>query len=416
MPPILHAPAGAPRRLLAGTRPRHAHAMMRGKMQPTAPSSTVAHTKSLLGLEVMRFLCALSVLVWHYQHFYYVGTKPVGLVTQAQPWFGLLQPFYLYGYLGVQAFWCLSGFIFFWKYAQPVAQGQVAVGRFAWLRFSRLYPLHLLTLLAVALLAAAYRWRHGSDFVYPHNDLKHFALQLFLASDWGLQDGWSFNGPIWSISVEVLVYALFYGLCRLGLTRWWHVAGLIGLSGTLYGSRLTAHPVVLCIFFFYLGALTHLGWRALGASRPTRQRLVLALFALAIVAATAWLALGHLRPMFYVALVTPLSAVLLLSSVQPRSARVAGWISTLGDTTYASYLLHFPLQLLVATALPPGTPPARVLPLQHPAWLLGFVALSFGLAVLVYRHVEVPAQAWLRRRMERARPRPRRTAPLAVDR
>src|SRR6218665_1310018 len=122
------------------------------KISSAPPGAAAAHTKTLLGLELMRFACALAVLVWHYQHFYYVGGVPVGFSREAQPWFQWLQPLYHHGFLGVQAFWCLSGFIFFWKYAQPVAGGRVAGWRFAALRFSRLYPLHLLTLLAVAAL------------------------------------------------------------------------------------------------------------------------------------------------------------------------------------------------------------------------------------------------------------------------
>jgi len=103
-----------------------------------------------------------------------------------------------------------------------------------------------------------------------------------------------------------------------------------------------------------------------------------------------------LRPMFYTALLAPLAILLLLRWVHPKSARVAGVIATLGNTTYASYLLHFPLQLLVANLS--GGHPER-LPLASPLWLMGYLGLSFGLAVLVYRHIELPAQAALRARL-----------------
>src|SRR3989344_1891704 len=145
--------------------------------RPAAPAAT------LLGLELMRFVCALSVLLWHYQHFYVVGPVTADLVHDhaVQPLAAWLAPFYGHGWLGVQAFWALSGFIFFWKYGQAVADGKVAAGRFAWLRFSRLYPLHLVTLLAMLPLIAWYRAQTGQDYVYTHNDAEHFVLQLFLA-------------------------------------------------------------------------------------------------------------------------------------------------------------------------------------------------------------------------------------------
>lgn len=361
-------------------------------MYPTSPPTE----KSLLGLELLRFACAISVLLWHYNHFYVVGSTHQGFSTTAQPLYGWLKPFYEAGWLGVQVFWALSGFIFFWKYAQPVSQGQVTARRFAALRFSRLYPLHLITLLAVAALAARYQAQHGVSYVYQFNDVPHFILQLFLASDWPGRNEWSFNGPIWSVSIEVLVYALFFGLCRLGLTRWWQVLGMIGLAGAVYASKRTDHPIVLCVFFFYLGALTHLAHEALGRLSSNTQRMLAAAAVLLLAAGTAVTAMGKLRPMFYTALLAPLAILLLLRWVQPKSARVAGVIATLGNTTYASYLLHFPLQLLVANLS--GGHPER-LPLASPLWLMGYLGLSFGLAVLVYRHIEVPAQAALRARL-----------------
>jgi peptidoglycan/LPS O-acetylase OafA/YrhL len=362
--------------------------------RPSAPLSTPTH--ALLGLELLRFACAISVLVWHYQHFYFVGGAPVGFEVTQQPLYGLLKPFYEAGWLGVQAFWCLSGFIFFWKYARPVSQGQVGARHFAVLRFSRLYPLHLATLLLVAALAAWYRARQGVDYVYQYNDWPHFVLQLFMASDWPGRSEWSFNGPIWSISIEVLVYALFYALSRLGLTRWQHVAGLIGACGLIYALKLTPHPIVLCVFFFYLGALTHLAHEALLRQPRLVQRLLLAA-GLVAVGAGAWLvAIGKLKAMFYVALLAPVMLLILLDAVRPRSPRLVHAINALGNTTYASYLLHFPLQLLTANLV---SSLGWHLPLQHPAFLLGYLVLTFGLAAIVYRVLEMPAQTWLRQRL-----------------
>ena len=40
-----------------------------------------------------------------------------------------------------------------------------------------------------------------------------------MASEWGITQGESFDGPIWSVSVEVLVYLLFFLMLRV--TRSW---------------------------------------------------------------------------------------------------------------------------------------------------------------------------------------------------
>jgi peptidoglycan/LPS O-acetylase OafA/YrhL len=176
-------------------------------------------------------------------------------------WLGSL---YEPGNYGVQVFWCISGFIFHWKYAQAVSMGQVTPGTFLLRRVIRLYPLHLLTLLLVALAQPTYMAAHGAYFVFPDNDAWHFLLHLFMASSWNLEPGGSFNGPIWSVSVEVLVYACFFVLLRLfGATARVHVGVL--LACVVAKALKVPHPVLDCLLFFYLGGLTAL---AHGHLRP----------------------------------------------------------------------------------------------------------------------------------------------------
>jgi peptidoglycan/LPS O-acetylase OafA/YrhL len=357
-----------------------------------------ANPHTLIGIELARFACTLPILLWHYQHFYYVNGHPVGFDTAAQPLYAWLQPFYLYGYLSVQAFWCLSGFIFFWKYAQPVAQGQVPFSKFALLRFSRLYPLHLLTLLLVAAMSWRYEVINASPgFVYPNQDAQHFILQLFMASDWRPGINWSYNGPIWSISVEILVYALFYGLCRLGVTKLWMVLGMIAGSGAVYALKLTTHPVVLCVFFFYLGALTCIAHDAFQhrLSEEAKGAVLKAVIGL-VMAGAALAVIGVLRPMFFVALLTPVAIVALLHWVHPKSDRTRRLIVGLGNMTYSSYLWHFPLQLAAALVFihHPGD-----LPAHSPWWLLAYLGTTYLIATLSYRFIESPAQDWIRARV-----------------
>jgi peptidoglycan/LPS O-acetylase OafA/YrhL len=89
-------------------------------------TSTSPATSKLLGLEGLRFLATFSVLIWHYQHFAYVGDKPVDLIRSELPFYGLLLPFYEVGEYGVWIFWCISGFIFFWKYREAISDRSTA--------------------------------------------------------------------------------------------------------------------------------------------------------------------------------------------------------------------------------------------------------------------------------------------------
>ncbi len=69
-------------------------------------------------------------------------------------------------------------------------------------------------------------------------------------------------------------------------------------------------------------------------------------------------------------------------------------LSFLGDISYSTYLLHFPLQLLcVLAALHFGWKPALFM---HPLAMLGFFAALIGLGALSYAGFERPLQRILR--------------------
>ena len=67
---------------------------MRLKMKPTTAPGPV---NKLLGLEVLRFLTAFAILVFHYRHFAFVADEPVGLVNDRRPLYRLLHVFYDFG-------------------------------------------------------------------------------------------------------------------------------------------------------------------------------------------------------------------------------------------------------------------------------------------------------------------------------
>jgi len=354
---------------------------------------TAAARHPLLGIEVLRFACTVPILLLHYQHFYHVGLGLVGFDATKQPLFWLLKPFYLYGYFAVQVFWGLSGFIFYWKYANPIRQGTVRFGRFVNMRFSRLYPLHLLTLLIVALLAWRYQQIQGSAFVYGEQNARHFVMQLFMASNWTSSAGSSYNAPIWSVSAEVAVYLIFFGLCRIGVTRTWMLIALTVATGWLRVYYWKTDPIVECMFLFYLGTVTGRVYQAL-IVRPARTKHVATTVGLAVLAVGTMSARsGFIDSIQYVQSMMPVLIVVLVLTVHPRRDRTCRTIETLGNLTYSSYLWHFPIQLLVALLFIHD--PTRM-PRQSVLFLFGFLAVTYIVAALSFRFIEKPAQEWLR--------------------
>ena len=202
-------------------------------------------------LDVLRGFAALSVVFSHWPHFYFSPARKIGVWSDADlPLYFIFWPLYRYGQFAVELFFLLSGVIFFYLYADAVHARKMSVGRFTILRFSRLYPLHVVTLLVVVALQFLYYQHYGVYFVYLTNELKQFVTHLFLASNWSIYSRYSFNGPIWSVSIEVLLYAIFFLMCRTGFR-----APIFLMLMSLFGSLLTLKASLLGpgVFCFFLG-------------------------------------------------------------------------------------------------------------------------------------------------------------------
>jgi peptidoglycan/LPS O-acetylase OafA/YrhL len=351
----------------------------------------------LIGLEIIRFVSAIAVLFYHYRHFAFVSDRSVGLVKEQLPFYPFFSLFYDKGFMGVQVFWCISGFIFFWKYRDTIADRLVGARKFFVLRFSRLYPLHFATLLLVAALQWVHVSQHGFSYVYQNNDAPHFLLQLFMASNWhGTEKGSSFNGPIWSISIEVLVYLFFFVMLRFAGRSAWINVGVLGLWLAAKALKVPS-AIIECLAFFYAGGLAAIVSRAL---EPTRWRQVavgvsVAVTFLAPVAVYQLAAYENYRFMqlFLMAYVPMLvyaaSRDIHLGTGFGKAVEVAG------NMTYSSYLIHFPIQLSTILFLRSSNTPV---PLYEAGFFVAYLSAVLLAAYLLYRFFEMPAQAFIRAR------------------
>jgi len=373
-------------------------------------------------LDSLRGAASLAVVFWHWQHFFYIqGYLPRSFDGTQQPLYRIFAPLYEQGGRAVELFFCLSGFIFFWLYGAKVARKETSLKEFSLLRFSRLYPLHAATLLIVAVAQLWMRHRHGEFFVYPWNDRYHFALQLFLASHWGLERGYSFNGPIWSVSVEVLCYALFFTVCRLDWRRWWHLAPLVLLGALLSETRvsLVGHG----IFSFFIGGLTFQLFTVVHRHLTWLRARYLAASLLLLWVTTAWIQQHHipyrlcrkilglaglpshgnpweaaaiaLSSHTYELTLFP-ATILILALWETRRKTLGKRCAWLGNISYSSYLLHFPLQILFfALAVPSSDDRCFFL---SPSSLFLFFAALIPLSLVSYQYFERPLQSFIHRR------------------
>ncbi|MDF2231631.1 acyltransferase [Albimonas sp. CAU 1670] len=379
----------------------------------------------ILSIDLLRALAAVAIVVFHYKNFfrgYGIESQATLADLKALQWFEALGLLTRHGSLAVMLFWMISGFVLLHAYGARA--GRISGRAYAVNRVSRLYPLHLATLLAVAAIQAVSMRLTGGWQIYQNNDLAHFAMQLLFASNW-FTEAQSFNGPIWSVSAEIVAYGAFLGFLRMGAPSLPRI-GAFGLGfGVLFAA--TGLMPALCGVYFFAGCAAHRAWR-LGAAWSVERS---AAFALAggLAWGAGWAALEAaapgmaaripltllVLPAFGLGLLALAFAESLLRRRAPGGAalRLLAGASRAGDLTYASYLLHSPLQMLFLLTAATGAVPLEAV--LSPAFAAGYLVVVFGLSWLAFRGFERPAQAWLRARLSSSAARPRSFARPAAS-
>lgn len=340
----------------------------------------------LLALTGLRGYAALWVLLFHLRH----HLQP--LVPQT------LYEVCVRGYLGVDLFFVLSGFVIAYRYGGRIP-GRRSYAAYVLRRLGRIYPLHLVTFL---ILAAVAQW--GSSVGVDLGESSYYEVDarvlynLLLVQAWGVTNEPSWNLPSWSISVEWLAY-LAFPLLWLGVARARSVAsslaGVIvivvglplvlialdqdGLHTTLELRLVRGVPeFVAGMLLFRIDALR-------GEERQENAWPYLLVAALCFVAAyvlwSDWPFLPGACLVVYALARAP--------STGAFASRIPAW---LGLVSYSIYLLHLPM--LKAAS--------RLMESLGPGW--GFV-LAYLVAVLVasalsYRLIERPCRTWARKRAD----------------
>jgi len=163
-------------------------------------------TKEIKPLTSLRFFLAMwvvcrhvFVVFWGQQQSLLNFTFPHGM------------KFIVSGFLGVDGFFVLSGFILAYNYAGKFDEPSLLKYQdFLAARLARVYPVHLATLFGMLLLAVFFRdvkfEGYNSDADYSRYT---FVLNLFLVQSWYLFHDTSWNDVSWSISAEWFAYLCF---------------------------------------------------------------------------------------------------------------------------------------------------------------------------------------------------------------
>jgi peptidoglycan/LPS O-acetylase OafA/YrhL len=294
------------------------------------------------------------------------------------------EPFLAYGYLGVEFFFLLSGFILAGAYGNLFAERWTASDytRFMRARFRRLFPLHL-TVLGVVVVIAIMAGRPIAP--WP------------LASEATLTNMWwpgvpRLNGLDWSLSTELAANILLPILAVLALRKTrtgFAVACFTGLAaitallayaktnGWSLDDIQTSGAMIRCFCEFTMGMLIY---RFRESLTLVSSDLVLTLLGLALVALVG--ARSH-DLLIVAVLATGLAG---LASNRGRVAKLLSWppFHYLGKISFSVYLVQSPVNAVVKSLIGEMGAPARY-------WVFALAAVTGTIAVssLTYRHIEL---------------------------
>ena len=187
-----------------------------------------------LPLDSVRGIAALSVVIHHV-----VISRTVIAAFPQKAWIDV--PFFHNAWLFVDLFFVLSGMVISLNYATSDFR-DFSLREFVLRRLARIYPLHIVTLLAMLMLRFARLGlvAIGILAVAPVqtevNTGYSFFLNVLLLHSMGFLDHLSWNGPSWSISTEFYTYLLF-GVLLLwaqyfGSRRLFYVASVVLVIGS----------------------------------------------------------------------------------------------------------------------------------------------------------------------------------------
>lgn len=383
------------------------------KVELPSAQSEISPQDRLAGVDVLRGLCILSVLL-HHIHLRFKGSKlPVNDVLPET----LNQVLFWTGLYAVMAFFVISGFLITGiSIRRWGALGDVHTGRFYRMRAARIFPCLLLLL---SVLIALYLLELPGGEMYPDDrpSIWRYTLgALTFHMNW-LDGTYSWAPPawgtLWSLSVEEVFYIAFPLVCLLirgeRILPW----ALLALIVTGPFNRVIYADDQPWGAYAYLSGMDGIAFGCLAALVTARINLSPRILRFSLIAG-ALMALAiivfcdednyHVGLAKYGVNVTVLElgvALMLIAlgkGVGNRTMSIGtSWLRALGRWSYEIYLFHMlPLIWLIAW-FNQSERPGYLIVLTYAAMLLASIALGF----LIHRYFSEPLNRKLRGKLKR---------------
>ena len=323
------------------------------------------------------------------------------------------------GYLVVDLFFAMSGFVIASAYEKKLAGGSLKARSFMKLRIIRLYPLYLIaTLIGIVSLLLKMPdadWSLMAQAV-PLALLmlpSPIAMRIFYPLNLAPQCLYPLNFPSWSLFFELCAngaYALFFKrLTTRTLVRVSVVCGVLLVAKGLHGKTLDYGAVFSGSYIGFLRVIYSFSIGVLLFRRRTQQRKQSNAYALAIVAVCLLIfcvpVAASIRPAYTVlALIVAIPLLVMAGASVEPTRKVREVFLFAGTVSYGIYVLHVPVIFIVQTLL---VKPDNLRAPAHAVLGAALLVLVVALAAFAEKYYDRPVRRFLlhgRRKPVAARP------------
>jgi peptidoglycan/LPS O-acetylase OafA/YrhL len=308
------------------------------------------------------------------------------------------------GGYAVDFFFLLSGFILCHaQSAKGKSFGVKEYKSFLWLRIARVYPVHLITLLA--LVAMVFGAKFAGVSVEGDYPISGLPAHLSMTHYFPFVEAGPWNYPSWSISVEWFAYLFVFPLGWLLLQKKLRPLPLLAGSALLMlassfalesGQTDTSNLGILRVICGFLAGTFLYGIYRRSAS------FIAPISDLAVLWAGAIITLLFLLPGGFLcrALVLSIFFPVLLLSLSQRDNCLSRFFSTkfmvwLGSISYGLYMGHGIVEKILKVIVNPDKFSASSLAVRSGVLALNMTAI-LAAAIFLYYCVETPCRKWLR--------------------
>jgi peptidoglycan/LPS O-acetylase OafA/YrhL len=292
-------------------------------------------------LNALRFFAAVAIVVFHFGRWSFPFSIPI------------LQPYALISNTGITLFFVLSGFIMVYVYGEKLRTLHFSSSlAFYRARIARIVPIYF-----IALLLMIWSLINAGESISPHSLL----LQGLFLQAWIPNEALKLNFPGWTLSVEMMFYAifpfLFLAFHRIGRLRSAIITSLLWLIGNavtiffvityvndpMFADAFLKFFPPLHLSSFLIGMLAGMWYR----KSKKKISLWLVLTSLAFLLVFPFVVPRELFSTSHNGLFAPMFAILILAIAQTKG-RLSRYLSTRpmvvgGDISYGIYILQAPV-------------------------------------------------------------------------